>query len=105
VRATPRTSRSCGTSPSRSSTWARGWPYRPRNGDSSVSAGRNAWNDAAGRTRYLPVAGYPSLRLEKRIAIGASCVDTGASAANPNPRRYNEILNPRVWRFGVRFEF
>jgi hypothetical protein len=24
---------------------------------------------------------------------------------NPNNRKYNEILNPRIWRFGVRFEF
>jgi len=24
---------------------------------------------------------------------------------NPDYRRYNEVLNPRIWRFGVRFEF
>jgi len=81
----------------------------------------------------LPAFANLSLRLEKRIAIGAGrmslmadvfnvlnsatviraydanigtyYVDTGASAANPNYRRFNEILNPRVWRFGVRFEF
>lgn len=27
------------------------------------------------------------------------------SWAYPNNRRYNEILNPRIWRFGARFEF
>jgi hypothetical protein len=81
----------------------------------------------------LPAFANLTLRLEKRITIGAGrmflmadvfnvlnsatviraydanigtyYVDTGASAANPNYRRFNEILNPRVWRFGVRFEF
>jgi hypothetical protein len=28
-----------------------------------------------------------------------------SSWANPTNRLYNEILNPRIWRFGVRFEF
>ena len=37
--------------------------------------------------------------------IGIYYVDTEESAANPFSRRYNEILNPRVLRFGVRFEF
>jgi hypothetical protein len=27
------------------------------------------------------------------------------SWVNPTNRRYNEILNPRIWRFGARFEF
>jgi len=81
----------------------------------------------------LPAYANLSLRLEKKITIGAGrmylmadvfnvlnsatvlraydanigtyYVDTGESVANPTYRLYNEILNPRVWRFGVRFEF
>jgi hypothetical protein len=37
--------------------------------------------------------------------IGTYYVNTGESVANPTYRLYNEILNPRVWRFGFRFEF
>jgi hypothetical protein len=36
---------------------------------------------------------------------GTYYVNTQESAANPTNRLYNEILNPRIWRFGVRFEF
>jgi hypothetical protein len=32
-------------------------------------------------------------------------VNTEESAYNPYSGRYNEILNPRVWRLGLRFEF
>ncbi len=81
----------------------------------------------------LPVLSNLSLRLEKRLAIGPGrmylmadvfnllnsaavnraydayygtyFVDTQEFAANPFNRLYNEILNPRVVRFGVRFEF
>lgn len=81
----------------------------------------------------LPAFANLSLRLEKRITIGAGrmylmadvfnvlnsatviraydanigtyYVNTGESVANPTYRLINEILNPRVWRFGVRFEF
>jgi len=37
--------------------------------------------------------------------IGVYYVDTEEGSANPYNRRYSEILNPRVMRFGVRFEF
>ena len=37
--------------------------------------------------------------------LGTYYVDTGESSANPSNLRYNEILNPRVCRLGVRFEF
>ena len=37
--------------------------------------------------------------------IGVYYVDTEEFSANPFSRRYTEILNPRVMRFGVRFEF
>jgi len=81
----------------------------------------------------LPVFSNLSFRIEKKIAIGAGrmyvmadvfnamnsavvnrsydayygtyYVDTQASSANPFSRLYNEILNPRVWRLGLRFEF
>lgn len=81
----------------------------------------------------LPVFNNLTFRIEKKFAIGASrmyfmadvfnalnsavvnraydaysgvyYVDTQASAANAFNRLYNEILNPRVWRFGLRFEF
>ncbi len=81
----------------------------------------------------LPTFANLSLRLEKKVNVGAGrmylmadvfnvlnsaivnraydanigtyYVNTGESVANPTYRRYNEILNPRVWRFGVRFEF
>ena len=81
----------------------------------------------------LPTFANLSLRLEKKVNIGAGrmvlmadvfnvlnsaivnraydanigtyYVNTGESVANPTYRLYNEILNPRVWRFGVRFEF
>jgi hypothetical protein len=36
---------------------------------------------------------------------GTYYVDTEESSANVFNRLYNEILNPRVWRFGLRFEF
>jgi len=32
-------------------------------------------------------------------------VDTETFVANPNNRLYNEILNPRIMRLGLRFEF
>jgi hypothetical protein len=81
----------------------------------------------------LPVFSNLTFRIEKRFAIGAGrmylmadvfnalnsavvnraydafygtyYVDTEASSANPFNRLYNEILNPRVWRLGLRFEF
>ena len=81
----------------------------------------------------LPAFSNLSLRIEKRFALGsgrmyvmadvfnalnsavvnrsydaymgAYYVDTEASVVNPFNRLYNEILNPRVWRFGLRFEF
>jgi hypothetical protein len=81
----------------------------------------------------LPVFSNLSLRIEKRIALGSGrmyfmadvfnalnsavvnrsydayagtfYVDTGTSSINPFNRLYNEILNPRVWRLGLRFEF
>ena len=81
----------------------------------------------------LPVFSNLTFRLEKKIAIGTGrmylmadvfnalnsavvnraydayfgvyYVDTEASSANPSNRLYNEVLNPRVWRFGLRFEF
>jgi hypothetical protein len=37
--------------------------------------------------------------------LGTYYVDTGESVANPTNRLYSEVLNPRVWRLGVRFEF
>jgi hypothetical protein len=37
--------------------------------------------------------------------IGVYYVDTEEGSANPLNRRYSEILNPRVMRLGVRFEF
>jgi hypothetical protein len=37
--------------------------------------------------------------------LGTYYVDTGESFANPSNLLYNEILNPRVWRLGLRFEF
>ena len=37
--------------------------------------------------------------------LGTYYVDTGESVANPTNGLYTEILNPRVWRLGVRFEF
>jgi hypothetical protein len=37
--------------------------------------------------------------------LGTYYVDTGESSANPSNLLYNEILNPRVWRLGLRFEF
>jgi hypothetical protein len=36
---------------------------------------------------------------------GIYYVDTKNSAANPYSRLYSEILNPRVMRLGLRFEF
>jgi len=36
---------------------------------------------------------------------GMYYVNTGASSYNPYSGLYNEILNPRVWRLGLRFEF
>ncbi len=81
----------------------------------------------------LPAFSNLSLRIEKKIALGAGrmyfmadvfnalnsavvnrsfdanfgtyYVDTEASVVNPFNRLYDEILNPRVWRFGIRFEF
>jgi hypothetical protein len=81
----------------------------------------------------LPTFYNLTFRIEKKIAIGAGkmyfmadvfnvlnsaivnraydayygtyYVNTQESSANPNNLRYNEILNPRVWRFGLRFEF
>jgi hypothetical protein len=81
----------------------------------------------------LPTMANLSFRLEKRISVGAGrmylmadvfnvlnsavvnraydanigtyYVNTEEAVANPTYRRYNEILNPRIWRFGVRFEF
>ncbi|MCX6569146.1 MAG: carboxypeptidase regulatory-like domain-containing protein [Candidatus Aminicenantes bacterium] len=74
-----------------------------------------------------------NLRIEKKIAVGTGkmyfmadvfnvfnsatvnraydayygvyYVNTGESAVNPYNSHYNEILNPRVWRLGLRFEF
>jgi hypothetical protein len=74
-----------------------------------------------------------NLRVEKKIAVGTGkmylmadvfnvfnsatvnraydayygvyYVNTGESAYNPYSGRYNEILNPRIWRLGLRFEF
>ena len=74
-----------------------------------------------------------NLRVEKKIAVGTGkmylmadvfnvfnsatvnraydayygvyYVNTGESAYNPYSGLYNEILNPRVWRLGIRFEF
>jgi Carboxypeptidase regulatory-like domain len=81
----------------------------------------------------LPVFRNLSLRLEKSFVLGTGkmvlmadvfnalnsatvnraydayygvyYVDTEESVANPYNGLYNEILNPRIWRFGVRFEF
>jgi hypothetical protein len=81
----------------------------------------------------LPTFYNLSLRIEKKIAVGAGnmylmadvfnvfnaatvnraydayygvyYVNTEESAYNPYSGRYNEILNPRVWRLGLRFEF
>ncbi len=84
----------------------------------------------------LPTFYNITLRLEKRINIGAGRLYLMADAfnvlnsailnrsydayfgdiyldggekysewVNPNNRRYNEILNPRIFRFGARFEF
>ena len=81
----------------------------------------------------LPMFSNLTFRLEKRIALGSGrmylmadvfnalnsavvnrsydaysgtyYVDTEASSVNPFNRLYNEILNPRVWRLGLRFEF
>jgi hypothetical protein len=81
----------------------------------------------------LPTFYNLTFRIEKKIAIGAGkmylmadvfnvlnsaivnraydayygtyYVNTQESSANPSNLRYNEILNPRVWRLGLRFEF
>jgi len=81
----------------------------------------------------LPTFYNLNLRVEKKIAVGTGkmyfmadvfnvfnaatvnraydayygvyYVNTGESAYNPYSGRYNEILNPRVWRLGLRFEF
>jgi hypothetical protein len=81
----------------------------------------------------LPAFSNLTFRIEKKIALGAGriyvmadvfnalnsavvnraydayygtyYVDTETSSANPFNRLYNEILNPRVWRLGLRFEF
>jgi hypothetical protein len=81
----------------------------------------------------LPVFNNLTFRIEKRISLGTGrmvlmadvfnalntavvnraydaylgtyYVDTGEFSANPFNRLYNEVLNPRVWRFGLRFEF
>jgi hypothetical protein len=81
----------------------------------------------------LPVFSNLSFRLEKKFTVGNGrlyamldvfnllnsavvnratdayygvyYVDTEASAAYPYNRLYNEILNPRVMRLGLRFEF
>ncbi|HMA53626.1 MAG TPA: hypothetical protein VKT17_04155, partial [Acidobacteriota bacterium] len=81
----------------------------------------------------LPVFSNLTFRIEKKITLGSGrmyfmadvfnalnsavvnrsydayfgtyYVDTQASSVNPFNRLYNEILNPRVWRFGLRFEF
>ena len=82
----------------------------------------------------LPVLSNLSLRLEKRFNLGSGgrlyamidvfnvlnqptvnraydayygvyYVDTETFVANPNNRLYNEILNPRIMRLGLRFEF
>ena len=81
----------------------------------------------------LPVFSNLSLRLEKKFNVGSGrlyamidvfnvlnsavvnraydayygvyYVDTEESSANPSNRLYNEILNPRVMRLGLRFEF
>ncbi len=81
----------------------------------------------------LPTFYNLTFRVEKKLAIGAGnmylmadvfnvlnsaivnraydayygtyYVNTGESAANPTNGLYNEILNPRVWRLGIRFEF
>jgi hypothetical protein len=37
--------------------------------------------------------------------LGTYYVDTGEFSANPTNGLTNEILNPRVWRLGIRFEF
>jgi hypothetical protein len=36
---------------------------------------------------------------------GVYYLNTEESAYNPYNGLYNEILNPRVWRLGLRFEF
>jgi len=82
---------------------------------------------------HLPTFSDVSLRIEKGFAIGSSrmsvsadvfnllnsavvnraydayvgtfYVDTDVFVANPFNRLDSEILNPRVWRFGVRFQF
>lgn len=81
----------------------------------------------------LPVFSNLSLRLEKKFNVGSGrlyamldvfnvlnsavvnraydayygvyYVDTEESSANPSNRLYNEVLNPRVMRLGLRFEF
>jgi hypothetical protein len=81
----------------------------------------------------LPTLYNLNLRIEKKIVVGTGkmyfmvdvfnvfnsatvnraydayygvyYVNTGASAYNPYSGLYNEILNPRVWRLGLRFEF
>jgi hypothetical protein len=81
----------------------------------------------------LPTFYNLTFRIEKKIAVGAGkmylmadvfnvlnsaivnraydayygtyYVNTQESSANPSNLLYNEILNPRVWRFGLRFEF
>jgi hypothetical protein len=81
----------------------------------------------------LPTFYNLTFRIEKKIAVGAGkmylmadvfnvlnsaivnraydayygtyYVNTQESSANPSNLRYNEILNPRVWRLGLRFEF
>jgi hypothetical protein len=37
--------------------------------------------------------------------LGTYYVDTEVFVANPQSRRYSEILNPRIFRLGLRFEF
>ncbi|MBP1770476.1 MAG: hypothetical protein H6P96_1094, partial [Candidatus Aminicenantes bacterium] len=37
--------------------------------------------------------------------LGTYYVDTEEFVANPQSRRYSEILNPRIFRLGLRFEF
>jgi hypothetical protein len=39
------------------------------------------------------------------VTGGSQATGVGEYWVNPTNRLYNEILNPRIWRFGVRFEF
>jgi hypothetical protein len=54
---------------------------------------------------FFNVLNRPTVNRAYDAYYGTYYVDTETFVANPSNRRYNEILNPRVMRLGLRFEF